>query len=84
MPDQRRIIMNACCRNCEARRPANQSRQDWSRLDVGLTDTGMQVWCRRCRMQVAHFTPQDIQEWIDDPPGCDCCPGGRHHKPGVN
>ena len=73
-----RIFLHAHCRNCMGKKPANQSPSEWSRTDAGLTDTGVQVWCKRCRMEIVHYTPAELQALIDDPPRCDCCPGGRH------
>ena len=42
------------CRRCLAARPATESPATWSRLDVGYTEMGLQVWCRRCDVNVMH------------------------------
>ena len=34
---------------------ADQSPADYSKLDVGFTDLGIQVWCRRHELNVAHI-----------------------------
>ncbi len=65
------------CRNCEKTRPRKQSAQEYSRLDVGLTATGLQVWCRRCDLEVAHLTPELLAEQMLTA-RCHCCPGGQH------
>jgi len=31
------------------------SLQDYARLDVGFTDQGLQVWCRRHELNVVHI-----------------------------
>ncbi len=71
----------AHCRNCASAKPANQSMSDWARLDVFMTDAALQVWCKRCKKSVVCFTPEMLQELIDAPPSCDCCPGGQHVIP---
>lgn len=71
------IRLFAHCRTCQLTKPANQTPSQWCRLDCGLTDTGIQVWCKRCRKEVAHFTPDDLRDWVDNA-RCSCCPGGMH------
>ena len=78
MSEKKAILLYAHCASCAAQRPANQSQSEWARLDAGLTTTGLQIWCKRCRKEVAHFTPAGLQECLDAGPGCDCCPGGKH------
>ena len=47
------------CSKCEAEFLAGQtdsaSLQSYSQLDVGFTDIGLQVWCRRHDGNVAHI-----------------------------
>ncbi len=73
------IRLFAHCKACMATKPANQSPSDWVRLDCGLTDTGLLVWCKRCRKEVAHFTPGALADFITNG-RCACCPGGAHVK----
>ena len=46
------------CAKCEAEyiaeKPINTSLQEYSLLDVGFTDVGLQVWCRRHNVNVVH------------------------------
>lgn len=42
-------------------------------LEVGLTRTGIQVWCKRHEMNVAHLTPDEISAFLAHPPDCECC-----------
>ena len=74
---KREIRLYAHCRTCHASKPANQSPSDWCRLDCGLTDTGLLVWCKRCKKEVAHFTPDALADFIANG-RCACCPGGQH------
>ena len=71
------IRLYSHCRACQLTKPANQSPSEWSRLDCGLTGTGLQVWCKRCRKEVAHFTPDDLREQLAKA-RCSCCPAGLH------
>ncbi len=81
MPRERtRIHTHAHCRNCAPQKPVNQSPEQWGRIACGLTDTGLEVWCKRCRMVIAHFTPDELRQFVDHPPSCECCPGGRHSR----
>lgn len=76
-----RIELFVHCVNCHAKKPVNQTPSEWARLDAGLTTEGFQVWCKRCRMEVVHFTPGGLQHLLEQQPTCDCCPGGKHVRP---
>jgi hypothetical protein len=43
------------CAMCLMDMPAGQSPQGWSRLDVGWTQWGLQVWCRRHECNVCNI-----------------------------
>ena len=43
------------CVRCFDDRPADQSPRDWARLEVGFTEIGLQVWCKRCECNIAHI-----------------------------
>jgi hypothetical protein len=75
---KRRIERFLHCANCAPKKPANQSMSEWVRIDAGLTADGFQVWCKRCRMEIVHFTPEGLEYLLEQKPGCDCCPGGKH------
>lgn len=47
------------------------------RLQVGLTRKGIQVNCPK-HGEVAHFTPEQLQQQVARGAQCDCCPGGMH------
>ena len=38
-----------------------QSLQDYAAMDVGFTDWGVQVWCRRHKANIVHIDFQDHQ-----------------------
>lgn len=65
------------CRDCFKDKPKNTSMEEYSRLSVGRTDEGIQVWCRRHDKQVLHlgFDWAELDE--AKPKKCDC-----HHCEG--
>lgn len=42
------------CSRCIDEKPNGQSPQEWARLSIGFTKEGLQVWCVRHDMNVAH------------------------------
>jgi len=77
-----RIITFFTCKACQRQKPSNESMEKWARLNVGITPTGIEVWCVRHRIQVVHLTPEELQkDWLDQPMTCACCPGGSHVVP---
>ena len=55
---QNQITQHVVCAKCEEEflngLTDSSSFQDYTKLDVGFTDTGMQVWCRRHDANVVH------------------------------
>lgn len=48
-------------------------------FDVGVTPTGLQVWCRHHDMEVILVTPETLQFFIDRGPQCEICDAqGKH------
>lgn len=43
------------CGKCLKERPANQTPQEWSRIQVGWTREGLQVWCFRHNANVMNI-----------------------------
>lgn len=43
------------CTLCHEDKPRGVSPQEYSRLDVGFTDRGLQVWCRRHQVNIVHL-----------------------------
>lgn len=49
------IIQYAHCTRCLEELPEGESPATWSRLDVGFTAEGLQVWCRRHEVNIIHI-----------------------------
>ena len=56
---QNGIEQNIICSKCETEfllgSTDSRSLQDYSRLDIGFTSIGVQVWCRRHNANVVHI-----------------------------
>ena len=56
---QNGIEQNIICSKCETEfllgSTDSRSLQDYSRLDIGFTSIGVQVWCRRHDANVVHI-----------------------------
>ena len=56
---QNGIEQNIMCSKCETEfllgSTDSRSLQDYSRLDIGFTSIGVQVWCRRHDANVVHI-----------------------------
>jgi len=48
------IITPIHCPSCMSTRPAGVTATQWALLDVGFTERGLQIWCRRHDVNVAH------------------------------
>ena len=42
-----------------------KSLQEYTKLDVGFTDRGFQVWCRRHELNVCHFNFNELKPEVD-------------------
>ncbi len=53
------------CTDCEKefidRQNSKESLQDFLKIDVGLTDFGVQIWCQRHQQNVCHFDFEGIR-----------------------
>mgnify|MGYP001605267885 CR=1 FL=1 len=50
-----KIIAFCHCVNCLLDRPNDITPAAWSRLSVGFTKIGLQVWCQRCDCSIIHI-----------------------------
>ena len=51
------------CGSCQEYRPEEVSNKEWARIKVGVTSTGLQVWCNRCDVNVLTFdSPEFLEE----------------------
>ena len=48
------IAMYLVCKKCFDELPDDESMQTWSRLNIGLTEKGLQAWCVRHDCNVVH------------------------------
>lgn len=79
MPSRIQRFMH--CRRCGETRPRHLSMGEWARLEVGLTPSGIQVWCVRHDKEVATFTPAGLAGLFGEPlPPCECCESGVHDE----
>lgn len=64
------------CRTCAPLKPPNVSQEQYGRISVGLTDRTIRVWCLRCDLLVAEFTPEHLAKLLAKPPVCAMCAAG--------
>lgn len=43
------------CLECIRIIPAKKSPQEWAQIEVGFTEIGMQVWCKRHQINILHI-----------------------------
>lgn len=43
------------CNECLDEKPDNLSPRDWASLEIGFTEMGIQVWCKRHEQNVIHI-----------------------------
>ena len=55
MPNHSSITMFFHCKECMVEKPPSVAPREWARLEVGWTEKGVQVWCVRHNMNVAHI-----------------------------
>ena len=49
------IACSECQKEFESGMTDSTSLQDYSKLDIGFSDIGLQVWCRRHEINVCHI-----------------------------
>ena len=54
VPSKNSILAYMHCRRCVETMPEGFSPQTWSRLSVGWTELGFQVWCNRHNVNIVH------------------------------
>lgn len=55
------------CRRCVERK------QSPPRIDVGLTSSGLLLWCERHDEPIAHITPDQLRDLLASGPVCSIC-----------
>lgn len=54
MKQQNQIVAFMHCRRCLEELPFGKSPRDFASLEVGWTERGFQVWCKRHEINVVH------------------------------
>jgi hypothetical protein len=55
IPNTNEIAAYMHCGKCLEEKPPDQSPQEWAQLEVGWTQLGLQVWCKRHDCNVCHI-----------------------------
>ncbi len=61
IPNTKEIKLFFHCELCLAEKPADLSPTEWKDLEVGWTELGLQVWCRRHNANVIHIDFEGLQ-----------------------
>lgn len=61
VPNTYEILANIYCEKCENDVPYGESIEDYSKLEVGYTELGLQIWCQRCNANVIHIAFNDSE-----------------------
>ena len=62
---QQQIVCSACSDEFMSGQTDSRSLQDYSRLDVGFSGRGVQVWCHRHNLNVVHIDFEGQQPSAD-------------------
>jgi hypothetical protein len=54
IPTTKEIGLFFHCKQCSPLTPSGLSPAEWSKIEVGFTELGIQVWCRRCESNIVH------------------------------
>ena len=55
IPAKNSITAFCHCSNCLPDCPSTMSPREWASIEVGFSKLGIQVWCKRCEMNIAHI-----------------------------
>ncbi len=61
IPATREIIQYLHCKKCFAEKPKGVSPRDWADTEVGFTELGIQLWCKRHEINIVHIDFQGQQ-----------------------
>lgn len=61
IPVNNGIRMFFHCSACINERPKGVAPREWSQLEVGFTARGIQVWCKRCELNIIHVDFEGFQ-----------------------
>lgn len=66
MDNKLAIKMYLHCALCLEELPPDTSPQEWTSLEVGWTEPGLQIWCKRHNCNVVHIDFEGHQHPVDD------------------
>ncbi len=55
IPNTLSIISYMHCGECLKEIPKDISPQNWSQIEIGFTKKGIQIWCKRHNINIAHI-----------------------------
>jgi hypothetical protein len=55
------IVAYLHCKKCLEERPPELSPMEWSRVQVGWTVKGIQIWCNRHELNVMHMDFEGVK-----------------------
>lgn len=61
------IIRWLHCGRCLREMPVGESPSSWARLDAGVTEKGVQIWCTRHEVNVALIEWADAADKLNNP-----------------
>ena len=61
IPNTNSIGLFMHCANCFKEKPAEVSAREWAQIDAGWTRRGLQLWCRRCDINIVHIDFEGAQ-----------------------
>jgi len=61
IPNTNSIGLFMHCANCLKDKPADIAARDWVKIEAGWTRRGLQLWCRRCEINILHIDFEGAQ-----------------------
>ena len=53
------------CEKCMYEKPDGVSPREYGNYEIGMTDYGLEIWCKRHDVRVTHMNLMDVWETID-------------------
>ena len=54
IPVKNSIVLFFHCRNCFYNKPSGINPREYAQIETGFTKLGIQVWCKRCDLNIIH------------------------------
>lgn len=55
IPNTNEIVAFFHCAQCMPLKPDDQSPRQWAQIEAGFSPLGVQIWCKRCEVNIAHI-----------------------------